>query len=117
MALSLPVAIASDQSLVNVAPQTLTWTQTSVTLAAATSASLIASNGSRKALRWMVSGINPMTVGLGSGAVTAGAGFSYNGASATGFQGGSDGFVGEISIQQFSAISTLGTTVIVWEGQ
>jgi hypothetical protein len=116
MAVSLPVVVSSDQSPIPVAPQTLTWTQSSVTLAAATSASLIASNASRKALRWMVSGVNPMTAAPGAGAVTVGVGFSYNGASATGFQGGSDDFTGEISAQQFSAISTLGTTVILWEG-
>jgi len=95
---------------------TLTWTQTSVALTAATSATLIASNASRKALRWMVVGSNPMTVAPGAGPVTANAGFNYNGSSASGFQGGSDDFTGEISTQQFSAISTLGTTAIVWEG-
>lgn len=95
----------------------ITWTQTIVTLTAATSAALIAANANRKALRWMVTGLNPMTVAPGNVTVTAGAGMNYSPASGTGFQGGFESFSGiEISAQQFNAISTLGTTVAVWEG-
>lgn len=95
----------------------VTWTQSSVTLAAATSATLIASNVNRKALRWMVVGTNPMTVVPGAGPAVANAGINYSGNAGTGMQGGSEEFSGSaVSTQQFTAISTLGTTVIVWEG-
>ena len=36
---------------------------------------------------------------------------------ATGQQGGWDTFVGELSTGQFSALSSAGTMVSVWEGQ
>lgn len=96
--------------------KTVTWTQTVVTLTAATSQTLIAANTARKALRWMVTGANPMTVAPGAVTVTAGAGMNYSPGSGTGFQGGSDSFPGEVSTQAFSAISTSGTTVVIWEG-
>ena len=95
---------------------TITWTQTTVTLSAATSAPLIAANGSRKKLRWMVTGSNPMTVAPGSSAAVANVGMNYNGSSASGYQGGSDSFDGDTATGAFQAISTLGTTVTVWEG-
>lgn len=96
----------------------VTWTQTVVTLGAATSATLTAANPSRKALRWMNVGANPMTVAPGAVSVTAGAGMNYNPAPDSASQGGSDTFgSNEVSLQAFSAISTGGTTVIVWEGQ
>lgn len=94
----------------------LTWTQTIVTLTAATSAALVAANQYRKGLRWMVTGASPMTVAPGAVTVVAGQGMNYNPASATGYQGGSDTFEGALSTQAFSAISTVGTTVVVWEG-
>ena len=96
---------------------TIAWTQTVVALAAATSATLIAANANRKALRWMVSGANPMTVAPGLVAVVASVGMNYNSAPVNGAQGGSDSFAGELSLQAFSAVSALGTTVIIWEGQ
>lgn len=102
---------------INATAVTLSWTQTTVTLTAATSATLLAANASRKGLRWMVTGTNPMTVAPGLVTVIAGAGMNYSPGSGTGQQGGSDSFAGDTSTQAFSAISTLGTTVTVWEGQ
>lgn len=102
-----------------VSPANITWTQTIVVLAAATAGNLIASNQFRKALRWMNIGTNPMTVVPGTAAASAavvGAGMQYNGNGGAGNGGGSDTFYGETSIQPFNAISTLGTTVCVWEG-
>lgn len=96
---------------------TVSWTQSLVTLSGGTSATLIAANSSRKKLRWMVTGTNPMTVAPGLVTVTAGAGMNYNGAATTGYQGGADSFDGDASTQAFSAISANGTTVTVWEGQ
>ena len=96
----------------------ITWTQTVVTLPAGTSTTLVAANANRRALRWMVTGTNPMTVAPGAVTVVAGTGMNYSPGSGTGFQGGSDSFVGnEVSQQAFSAISTGGTTVVVWDGQ
>lgn len=95
---------------------TLVWTQSVVVLAAATSAALIAANPARVALRWMNVGANPFTVVPGAGPAVAGAGMSYNGASGVGLQGGSDTFDADVSQQAFAAISTAGTTVVVWEG-
>lgn len=94
----------------------VTYTQTIVTLTAATSATLIAANVSRKSLRWMVTGTNPMTVIPGIATATAGTGMSYNGNASIGTQGGSDTMYGDAATQGFSAISTGGTTVCVWEG-
>lgn len=96
----------------------ITWTQTTVTLSAAASGLLLAANTSRLALRWMVTGTNPMTVVPGAGPAVAGVGMNYSGASGVGQQGGADSFAAnEISTQAFQAISTAGTTVTVWEGQ
>jgi len=95
----------------------IAWTQTIVTLSAATSATLIAANASRKKLRWMVTGTNPMTVAPGAVTVVVNVGMNYNGNSGVGTQGGSDTFDGDASQQAFSAISTLGTTLTVWEGK
>lgn len=101
-----------------IAPYQITWTQTKVTLTAATSTTLIASNTARRALRWMNTGSNPVTVAPGAVTVTAGDGMNYNPGTGIGQQGGADSFgVNEVSMDAFSAISTLGTTVIVWEGQ
>ena len=95
---------------------TVTWTQTIVTLVAATAAPLIAVNASRKALIIENSGTNPFTYVPGAGPAIAGSGKSLNPPSASGFQGGAQDFAGELSTQAFNAISTLGTTVVVWEG-
>lgn len=99
-----------------VAQKTIRWVQVVVTLTAATSAQLIVGNTARRGLRWMNVGLNPCTIVPGTVTVIAGTGMNYNGATGTGFQGGSDSFFGEVSTQPFSAISTLGTTVVIWEG-
>jgi hypothetical protein len=113
--LGLPVSL-SNPVPVSFGPGQLTWTQTVVVLGAAASATLVAANPNRKGLRWMNVGANPMTVVPDAGPAVAGTGMSYNGAAGTGQQGGADTFPGDTSAQQFTAISTLGTTVVVWEG-
>lgn len=93
-----------------------TITQTLVTLPAATSTQLIAANSTRKGLRWMNVGANPMTAVPGSSAAVAGSGMNYNGNAGVGTQGGGDTFEGSsIPTSAFQAISTIGTTVVVWE--
>lgn len=110
-------AASTNQANSQVSSSSVTWTQSIVTLSAATSATLLAANASRKALRWMVTGTNPMTVAPGVVTVTAGQGLNYSAGSGTGQQGGADSFgPNEVSTQAFSAISTSGTTVAVWEG-
>ena len=109
--------VGSNASPLTTRQASLVWTQTIVTLPAGVSTPLVAANPNRRALRWMVTGASPMTVAPGSGAVVAGQGMNYSGAAAPGQQGGADSFAGEISTQAFSAISTQGTTVAVWEGQ
>lgn len=94
----------------------LTWNQTAVVLSANTAAPLVAANGARRGLRWMNVGSNPMTVVPGTGTPTAGSGMNYSPPSQSGYQGGSDSFDDAVSGQAFTAISTSGTTVIVWEG-
>ena len=87
-----------------------------VTLSAATSAQIVAPNQARKGLRWMNIGLNPMTVTPGAAAAVVGQGMAYNGAAGAGQQGGSECFEGTaVPGDAFQAISTLGTTVIVWE--
>lgn len=93
-----------------------TITQTTKTLVAATSAQLIAANANRKGLRWMVTGANPMTVVPGAGPAAVNTGLNYSGNSGAGTQGGSDTFEGSsCPTGAFQAISTGGTTVIIWE--
>ena len=92
-----------------------TINQTIVTLAAATSKLLIASNSARKGLAWMNVGSNPMTVATASPAVV-GSGFNYNPAAAAGQQGGADSWTSAvIPTSAFYAISSGGTTVVIWE--
>src|ERR1700723_3279951 len=93
----------------------LTWTQTIVTLTAATSTTLIAANPARKGLIFMDAGNNPFTFAPGTGSVVAGSGLSLNGNSGAGTQGSAYDFSSEVSGQAFSGISTGGTTVAVWE--
>jgi len=96
----------------------ITITQTYVTLAAATSATMIAANTARKYICWMNVGTAPMTVVPGVVTVTAGTGMNYDPGSSAINQGGSfcqDGV--SVSKQAFSAISTAGTKVTIWEGQ
>jgi hypothetical protein len=99
-------------------PSAITITQTIVTLTAATSATLIAANANRRYLCWMNTGTAPMTVAPGAVTVVAGTGMNYDPGSSASNQGGSfcqDGVT--VSQQAFSAISTAGTKVTVWEGQ
>lgn len=95
--------------------------QTLVTIPAATMTLLVAANPTRKSLRWMVNGANPMTVVPGTpGSIAAGQGMNYTGANQTGptaFAGGYEAFTNEVPGTSFYAYSTLGTTVTVWEGQ
>lgn len=94
------------------------WTQTTVTIPANTTTLLVAANARRHALRWMNVGLNPVTVRVGDTLAAVGVGMNYNAAPGAGLQGGSDSFgPNEGSAQAFSAISTLGTTIIIWEGQ
>jgi hypothetical protein len=100
----------------SVVGKTTTTTATIVTLTAATSAQLIAANATRKGLRWMNIGTNPVTVVIGAGPAVVGNGMAYSGAAGTGQQGGSEAFEGTaVPGDQMYAISTLGTTIIVWE--
>jgi hypothetical protein len=97
---------------------TVTVTQTVVTLTAATSRTLIAANASRKYLFWMNIGTAPMTVAPGAVTVTAGQGANFDPGSSSSNQGGTFSMENSsVSQQAFSAISTAGTTVVVWEGQ
>lgn len=94
-----------------------TVTQTIITLSPGTTTQLIAANAARKGLRWMNIGSNPMTVAPGASAAVVGQGMQYNGAFGTGMQGGSESFEGTaVPTSAFQAISTLGTTIVVWEG-
>lgn len=93
-----------------------TITATVVTLAAATSSQLIASNSSRKGLRWQNIGVNPATIVPGASAAVVGQGFQYGGAAGTGLPGDGESFEGNsVPTNAFQAISTLGTTVVIWE--
>lgn len=113
---SVSVALALDQPALSVSPAYVTWVQTSVTLPAGVSTTLIGINGTRKALYLENVGTNPFTFAPGLVTVVAGGGRSLNPPSSIGYQGGSADFSGEYSTQAFSGISTGGTTVIVWEG-
>lgn len=94
-----------------------TITQTRVTLTAATSGALIGANASRKSLRWMNTGANPMTCVPGSGPAVAGVGMNYDPGSSTSNQGGGSSFDGgPVPTNAFSCISTGGTSATVWEG-
>ena len=96
--------------------QSVIWTQSIVSLTGATTVSLVAANTSRKALRWMNIGTNPMTVVPGAVTVTVNFGMNYDGSAGVGRQGGSDSFAGDLSRQAFSAFSTAGTSASIWEG-
>jgi hypothetical protein len=101
-----------------VTPSVIVITQTVVTLSAATSTTLVAANVNRKYLCWMDVGTAPFTAAPGLVTVTAGNGMNYDPGSSASNQGGT--FCQEgvtVSQQAFSAISTVGTKVTVWEGQ
>lgn len=101
-----------------VAQPNVTWTQSTVDLPAGVSTPLVGSSLGRRALRWQVTGANPMTVVPGAGPAVAGVGFSYNPGQDVGYQGGSDAFgPNEVSTQAFTAVSQAGTTAVVWEGR
>ena len=96
----------------------VTWTQTVANITANTTSVILNTNASRKGLRWMVTGANPVTIAPGNVTVTIGQGMNYSPGAGTGQQGGADSFgPNEISTQAFSANSTLGTTLVIWEGQ
>jgi hypothetical protein len=116
---SFALAIATETgNPLSAAPSRMTLTQTIVTLAAATSAPLIAANPNRKYLSWMVVGANPATIVPGAGPAVAGTGMNYNPGSSAIHQGGSQSFEGPaVPTNAFAAISTGGTTVVVWEGE
>jgi hypothetical protein len=113
----IPISPANPLPAVE-SPGAVTIAQTIVTLTAGTSATLIAANTSRKYLCWMNVGAAPMTVAPGAVTVVAGQGMNYDPGSSPINQGGA--FCQEsisVSRQAFSAVSTAGTTVAVWEGQ
>ena len=91
------------------------WTQTVVALAAGVSAPLIAANPKRLRLRWMVTSGGPVTIAPGSVTVTAGAGMIYNGPSAAGNEGSSEDFQWDVGQEAFSAFSTSGSSLTIWE--
>jgi hypothetical protein len=87
----------------------MSWKQTIVTLAAATSTLLVAANPNRTGLRWMNVGANPFTVAPGLAAAVANVGDNYA-------AGAKEDFLPrEDSQDAFTAISTAGTSVAVWE--
>jgi hypothetical protein len=111
-----PNGLGQPTNPLSVAGKTSTTTATIVTLSAATSAQLIAANATRKGLRWMNIGLNPATIVPGASAAVVGNGMAYSGAASAGQQGGSEAFEGTaVPGDAFQAISTLGTTIIVWE--
>lgn len=91
------------------------WVQTLVNLTANTSRTLIAANPNRQRMRWMVTGTGAITVVPGLATVIAAQGMVYNGAPSSGQEGSSDDFQFDTSRQDFSAISTTDTSVVVWE--
>ena len=108
---------APDANPVPVKGAPVTYTQTVVALAANSPGQLIGSNPSRKSLRWMDVGTNPMTVVPGAGTPVVGSGMNYNGGNGSGQQGSSEQFdAGAVPTNAFQAISAAGTTAIVWEG-
>lgn len=119
-----PAAVASEISILKGILQeevaqasNIVWTQTVVNLPAGVSTQILAANAARRALRWMNAGVNPVTVVPGAAAAVAGLGMNYGAAGGVGLQGGSDSFTrGEISASAFQAISTVGSSITVWEG-
>lgn len=100
------------------AQPTVTWTQTVANVTANVTSVILNTNANRKGLRWMVTGTNPVTIAPGNVTVTIGQGMNYSPGAGTGQQGGADSFgPNEVSTQAFSANSTLGTTLVIWEGQ
>ena len=89
-------------------PPTIAWTQTTVVLAAASSATLIAANPARRGLVFENIGANPATYLVGAGPAIVGAGRVLASAAFVDFS--------RVTTQAFTAISTVGTTIIVWEG-
>jgi hypothetical protein len=90
-----------------------------VTVNVNSSQQLVAANPTRQYLKWQVAGPNPCSIVCGAGPAVVGAGGSinYGGVSTTGGQGGSETFESNfISTDAFQVISTLGSSVSVWEG-
>lgn len=87
-----------------------------ISLSPGVSTPIAAQHPLRQYLGWMNIGVNPMTVVVGSGPAVVGEGRNYGGASSTDDQGGADVFEGDfIPSDAFTAISTDGTTIVVWE--
>lgn len=94
--------------------QPITVTQTVVTFNANSSNnSFLSVNPNRKYLWWQNIGAGDLTIAPGTGPVTANQGQSV-GPGVSGPFGMTDGL---ISLQAFSGISVVGTTLVVWEGQ
>jgi len=93
-----------------------TLTQTTVSVSAASS-QLIASNSSRKTLRWMVVGANDVTIVPGASSAVFGTGFIYQ-AQAANKQGSSETFASVVPTNAFQVVCNTGlsSTIIVWEG-
>lgn len=87
-----------------------------VTLAAGVATQIVAANSRRRYLMVMNIGAAPMTVVPDNQSVTAGQGMNFDPPSSTLNQGGGFTFEAVVSRQAFTAISTGGTTVCVWEG-
>lgn len=115
LALLGPAQAAGVGPDVTISASNGTSTVTVIALSAATSTLIIRSNISRRGLRWMNIGLNPVTICPFTPAVV-GQCFAYEPASSAGHQGGGDAFEApNIPIDGFYGISTSGTTVIVWE--
>lgn len=116
-----PQVANADVSAANPLPVTsgvsgLTITQTQVVLAPATSALIIAANANRKYLAIQVVNTNPATVSSVTPAVVN-VGLNLNGAPAVGWGGGLLEYNGNrMPLGALYGISTLGTTVNIWEG-
>lgn len=95
---------------------TTTITQTFVSVTS-TSSQLIASNSSRKLLKWMVVGANAVTITPGASAAVFGQGMIY-GSGGPNSQGGSETFDAVVATNAFQVIAAPGltSTVTVWEG-
>lgn len=91
-------------------------TQTVVTLPAATDTQLVAKNPYRHYLAIVTTGINPANIAFDAAAV-ASTGWPLAAAPTVGGQGGSIEFDVSVPLNSIHAYSTLGTTVVVLEGQ
>ena len=91
------------------------WIQTLVPIAANTSQTLISANPWRERLRWMVTSGGPVTVVPGLVTAVINSGMIYNGPPSVGAEGSSDDFQTDCSKDEFSVISSVASTITVWE--